>query len=80
KISVKFNKYIPKEITYIYNILNFTFQSLPKKLEGFLYEMISSLTGESNKYEYKKEFNFDLFNDDIDEIFNSIVSSLFSIL
>lgn len=70
KISVKFNKYIPNEITYIYNILNFIFQNLPKKLEGFLYEIISSLTGETNKYEYKKEFAFDLFNDDIDEIFD----------
>lgn len=69
KISIKFNKYIPTNLSYIYNILNFLFQNLPKKLEGFFYEMISSLTGETIKYEYKKEFEFDLFNDDIDKIF-----------
>lgn len=70
QISVEFYKYLPEEITYVYNILNFIFQNLPKKLEGFLYEIISSLTGQTTKYEYQKEFDFDLFNDDINSLFD----------
>ena len=42
QINVEFDKYLPEEITYVYDILNFIFQNLPKKLEGFLYEIISS--------------------------------------
>lgn len=70
QINVEFDKYLPEELTYVYDILNFIFQNLPKKLEGFLYEIISSITGETEKYEYKKEFDFDLFNDDLEDIFN----------
>lgn len=69
KVHVMFNTYIPESVVYTYSILLFIFQNLPSKLDCFFNQMISSLTHQTTKYEYKKEFTFDLFNDDIDEIF-----------
>ena len=69
KVHVMFNTYIPESVVYVYSILLFIFQNLPSKLDCFFNQMISSLTHQTTKYEYKKEFSFDLFNDDIDEIF-----------
>lgn len=69
KVHIMFNTYIPESVVYVYSILLFIFQNLPSKLDCFFNQMISSLTHQTTKYEYKKEFTFDLFNDDIDEIF-----------
>ena len=68
-INVSFKKYLPKNLTILADLIIFVFKNMPRKYEGFMYELLAKLTGSTEKYEYKKEFEFDLFNDDINEIF-----------
>lgn len=68
-INVSFKKYLPKNLSILADLIIFVFKNMPRKYEGFMYESLAKLTGSTEKYEYKKEFEFDLFNDDINEIF-----------
>lgn len=68
--TYKFFKYIPKKIAFLSDIFIIIFNNLPRKLEGFLYELHAELENDVTRYEYKKEFTFDLFNDDINSIFS----------
>ena len=68
-INVSFKKYLPKNLSILADLIIFVFKNMPRKYEGFMYELLAKLTGSTEKYEYKKEFEFDLFNDDINEIF-----------
>lgn len=68
-IDVLFHKYLPKSLAHISDLFIVIFNNLPRKLENFLFELLAKLTDSTTKYEYKKEFAFDLFNDDIDSIF-----------
>lgn len=68
-INVSFKKYLPKNLSIIADLIIFVFKNMPRKYEGFMYEVLAKLTGSTEKYEYKKEFEFDLFNGDINEIF-----------
>lgn len=68
-INVSFKKYLPKNLTILADLIIFVFKNMPRKYEGFMYELLAKLTGSTEKYEYKKEFEFDLSNDDINEIF-----------
>lgn len=69
KISITFNQFLPKSLAHLSDLFIVIFKNMPKKLENFLFEILARLTGSTTKYEYKKEFEFDLFNDDIDKIF-----------
>ena len=69
-INVSFKKYLPKTLSNLTDLIIFIFRSMPKQYEGFLYEILAKLTGTTEKYEYKKEFDFNLFEDDIDKLFN----------
>lgn len=69
-IDVCFKKYLPTSLAHLFDLLCFIFRNMPKKFEGFLFELVAKLTKTTEKYEYKKEFEFDLFNDDIDKIFS----------
>ena len=70
EIDVCFKKYLPTSLDHLFDLLCFIFRNMPKKFEGFLFELVAKLTKTTEKYEYKKEFEFDLFNDDIDKIFS----------
>jgi len=69
KFNFHFNRYIPKEISQLFNALIVLFDNLPIKLNGFLQEMAAEINGNKNKYEYRESFNFDLFNDDLESVF-----------
>ncbi|MGM9876820.1 MAG: SWIM zinc finger domain-containing protein [Bacilli bacterium] len=69
-INVAFKKYLPKQLAHLANLIIFVFRNMPKKYEGFLFEILAKLTDTTEKYEYKREFDFDLFNDDIDRLFS----------
>lgn len=69
KFSLHFNRYIPKEISRLFNALIVLFDNLPIKLNGFLQEMAAEINGNKNRYEYRESFNFDLFNDDLEHVF-----------
>ena len=69
-IDVSFKKYLPKSLANLADLFIFIFRNMPKKYEVFLFEILAKLTDTTERYEYKKEFNFDLFNDDIDKLFS----------
>lgn len=68
-IDVSFYKFLPKSLAHLSELFIVVFNNLPRKLENFLFELLANLTGSTTKYEYKNEFSFDLFEDDIDSIF-----------
>ncbi|MBR4178860.1 MAG: SWIM zinc finger family protein [Bacilli bacterium] len=69
RYSVSFYKFIPSGLADISNLIFTIFNSLPRRLETFLFELHAELFGTIGKYEYKEEFKFDLFNDDLTNIF-----------
>lgn len=70
KFNVSFNRYIPKNSDYLFNYLIVLFDHLPVKLSCFLTEMAEEINGKKNKYEYRDEYNFDLFNTDLTNVFS----------
>ena len=69
-INVSFKKYLPKQLSHLANLIIFIFRNMPKSYETILFEILAKLTNTTEKYEYKKEFEFDLFNGDIDKLFS----------
>ena len=45
------------------------FNNMPRNYQELLFKLHALLMNDVTRYEYKKEFNFDLFNDDINKIF-----------
>ena len=68
-ISISFKKYMPKCLANLTDLFIFIFRNMPRTYEVFLYKILAKLTGSTEMYEYKEEFDFDLFNDDIDKLF-----------
>lgn len=68
-INITFKKYLPENLEHLCDLFIFIFRNMPKEFEPFLFKLTAELTGTTEKYEYKKEFEFNLFNDDIDKIF-----------
>ena len=68
-INFSFNRYLPKELENLSNLFIFIFKNIPKKYEGLLYMILAKLTDSTEKYEYKENFEFDLFKGNIDKIF-----------
>lgn len=74
KINVSFNNYIPKNLDNLTELFIFIFKNMPRAYEGFLYKLLAKITGNTEMYEYKEEFDFDLFNDDMDSLFHYHIS------
>ena len=70
KFTMKFNRYIPKEADLLFNYLITIFDHLPMKLSGFLTEMAEEINGKKNKYEYRETYDFDLFKDELTNVFS----------
>ena len=70
KFTFTFNRYIPKELSILFNLLVVIFDNLPRKLNSFLEELGAEIIGNTKKYEYTEEFKFDLFNDNLDSLFD----------
>ena len=71
--KVSFNNYLPKSLTHLLSLFIFIFDTMPNSYREILFELLASLTNNKEKYEYKKEFDFDLFNDDINSIFRDVI-------
>ena len=56
---IEFNRYIPKEIPELFNLINAIFLHLPLELNVFYNELGAIFTGNKSKYEYTEEFSFD---------------------
>ena len=64
-----FSKYIPKNWAFLTKIFIMIFNNMPRNYQEILFKLHALLMNDVTRYEYKKEFNFDLFNDDINKIF-----------
>ncbi len=71
--KVSFNNYLPKSLSHLVSLFLFVFDTMPKGYNEILLELLSIITNTTEKYEYKKEFDFDLFNDDINSIFRDVI-------
>lgn len=65
-----FNNYLPLKLEFLVNILKTTFEYLPNILSPFKFEILSLFYGINWRYEYKKSFEFDLYNGNIDDLFD----------
>lgn len=66
----QFNRYIPKELSFLSEIFITIFNELPRKLDNFLYEVHAELMNTKTKYEYHDLFIFDLYNDNLNKLFS----------
>ena len=64
------SRYIPKFLSNLSEIFVLIFNNLPRKLDNFLYELHAELMNTKSQYEYNDTFEFDLFNDDLEILFN----------
>lgn len=70
KIDMRFKRYLPKKMGHLLDLFIYIFANMPKEFEVFLYEILAEFTDTTERYEYKKEFDFNLFDGDIDILFN----------
>ncbi len=68
-IDVEFNRYLPRDLRVLDSLFIIIFRYLPKRLDSFLEEIFASIYNNPT-YDYRREIDFDLFNDDIDDIFS----------
>lgn len=66
----RFTKYIPKKLTFLSELFVLIFNNLSRKLEDFLYELHAEIMNTRSKYDYHDFFTFDLYNDNLNELFN----------
>ena len=69
--TFKFNRYIP--VKY-YDLCACTLLAglfMPSRLTTIFDELVAEINGVSYRYEYKKQFKFDIYKTDLDKIFSS---------
>ena len=71
--DIKFKKYLPKTLGHLIDLFVFIFSNMSKKYEDFLDILMAKITDSTSKYDYKEEFYFDLFRDDIDKLFDYLI-------
>jgi len=69
KKNIVFKRYILKNDEILFKVLEVVFDSLPGKLMCFYEELTASINGVTFKYDYRDEFTFDLYNEDINRLF-----------
>jgi len=75
KYKISFYKFLPVKLGNLSTLIYTIFNTLPRRLETFLFELHAELTNTTVRYEYKQEFKFDLFNDDLNNIFDKQIIS-----
>lgn len=65
-----FNRFIPKNLSILQEIFITLFNYLPRRLEEFLIELHAEIMNTKSNYLYNNEIYFDLYNDDLTNIFN----------
>ncbi|MGM9834261.1 MAG: SWIM zinc finger domain-containing protein [Bacilli bacterium] len=69
-IHIEFNRFLPKELYFLVDVLILMFNNCPKKIEGFFYEMVAYISGNANKFYYNDEISFNLKKSNIDKLFS----------
>lgn len=68
-IHIEFNRFLPKELYFLVDVLILMFNNCPKKIEGFFYEMVAYISGNANRFTYNDEIAFNLKKSNIDKLF-----------
>ena len=72
----RFNRYIPSNLYELSALALFIGIYLPSRLHTIYEELVSVINGTSYRYEYNKDFKFDLYKDDLDKVYSSDVMLL----
>lgn len=71
--NYQFNSFIPKNISFLADVLYMIFFNLPKRMDQIFEELVAVLENKQVKYLYKKPFKFNIFKGDINKIFDKSV-------
>lgn len=69
QVHIQFKRFLPIELYYLTESLIIIFNHVPKKLEGYFFELVSYINGNENKYTYTDVLSFDLKKGKIDSLF-----------
>lgn len=72
-LEVTFYKFIPEELKEIAPIISILFNTAPRKLQNFFFELFATLNDKESEYKYKSVIKFDIFKDDLKKIFNETI-------
>ena len=60
-VDISFRKYLSHNYMHLMRVFVFVLRNMPKKYEDLFFEIFAQITKTEERYEYKKEFTFDLF-------------------
>ena len=69
-IHIEFNRFLTASMNILTELFIIIFNNCPKKIEGFFFEIVALITNCENKFTYNDEIEFDLFNDNINKLFD----------
>lgn len=68
-IHLEFNRFIPLELYSLTDFFIVIFNNCPKKYEGFFFELVSLIVGNSNDFTYNDEIKFDIMKSSLKKLF-----------
>lgn len=74
RIDIAFNRYLPIDLNILDSLFIIVFRYLPKRLDDFMNEIFGSITYSYYQNDYRREFDFDLFNSNLDSIYSKTIS------
>ncbi len=69
----KTTKYLPKKWIYLFDPIVIIFEHIPNIMSELCTEILSVITDSNVSIDYKSSLNFDLFNDNIDDLFEKTI-------
>ena len=69
--SFKTTQYLPKEWSFMYEVIMILFEHIPNIMNELGVELLAVLNNSTSKIEYNSSLVFDLFNDNIDNLFEA---------
>ena len=66
-----FDRFVPLEWKFLIDPLAIIFTYLPRSMEVFLNEMFANFDGLTHNYMFRKPIRFDIFKDDLKELFST---------
>ena len=68
-IHLEFNRFLPLDLYSLTDFFIVIFNNCPKKYEGFFFELISLIIGNSSEFTYNDEIKFDILKTNLKNLF-----------
>ncbi len=68
-VHLEFNRFLPLDLYSLTDFFIVIFNNCPKKYEGFFFELISLIIGNSNEFTYNDEIKFDILKTSLKKLF-----------